>query len=202
MSFLKFPSLLSYASWMMISSTLNLCSLVGSLSFRAFFPRMTEKRWVLAWELKHKRSNQRSVSTCCVHSDLTSYPSGKQWAAVRTQQAEIRLPPQRKTFSLVLLRQNMAATQGWNSTVATVPPTIFICLRLLRFPHVGSAPGGAKNKFSSAEGRKRSVRMMESVRWWGYLAPDQRVQAKVGLERQDERVNAGGNRRRGFNPRQ
>lgn len=87
-------------------------------------------------------------------SDLTSYPSGKQWAAVRTQQAEIRLPPQRKTFSLDLLRQNMAATHGWDSTVATVPPTIFMCFLLVRSPHVSSAAGGLKTKLKTVVGRK------------------------------------------------
>lgn len=73
MSFFKFPSLLSYASWMMISSTLNLCSLVGSLSFRAFFPRMTEKRRVLAWELKHKRPNHCLSAPAAV--TVTSLPT-------------------------------------------------------------------------------------------------------------------------------
>lgn len=148
MSLLKFPSLLSYPAWMMTSSTLNVCSTAGSLSFRAFFPRVTEKRCCWVRELKHKVTRKvqstcfSSASAVSTVSDLTSYPSGKQWAAVRTQQAEIRLPPQRKTFSLDLLRQNMAATHGWDSTVATVPPTIFICFLLVRWPHVSSAAGG------------------------------------------------------------
>lgn len=71
MSLLKFPSLLSNPSWTMISSTLNACSAVGSLSFRAFFPRMTEKRRILVWELKHKFTspiNRLSLSTCCEYS--------------------------------------------------------------------------------------------------------------------------------------
>lgn len=146
----------------MISSTLNLCSTARSVSFMTFFPRMTEKRRGLAWELKHKFTG-KVQSTCChfhfsapasvTGRDVTSYPSGKQWAAVRTQQAEIRLPPQRRTFSLDLLRQNMAATHGWDSTVATVPPTIFICFLLERWPHVDSAAGG-ETKFKAMEGKK------------------------------------------------
>ncbi len=165
-SLLKFPSLLSNPSWMMTSSTLNVCSTVRSVSFRAFFPRLTEKWRPLVWELKHKFTrgpiNLLFLSCAVVtRSDLTSYPSGKQWAAVRTQQAEIRLPPQRKTFSLDLLRQNMAATHGWDSTVATVPPTIFICFLLVRWPHVSSAAGGLKTKLKTVMGKKHE----NSIRW-------------------------------------
>lgn len=54
MSLLKFPSLLSNPSWMMISSTLNVCSTVRSVSFRAFLPNVTEKWHFLVCELKHK----------------------------------------------------------------------------------------------------------------------------------------------------
>lgn len=54
MSLLKFPSLLSKPSWMMISSTLNVCSTVGSVSFRAFLPSVTDKLRCLVWELRHK----------------------------------------------------------------------------------------------------------------------------------------------------
>lgn len=96
---------------------------------------------------------------------LNSYPSGKQWAAVRTQQEEIRLPPQRNTFSLDLLRQNMAATQGWDSTVATVPPTIFICFLLVRCPHVKSV-SSADEMLIFIHLREWSVKMTSSVRYW------------------------------------
>lgn len=45
----------------------------------------------------------------------------------------------------------MAATHGWDSTVATVPPTIFICFLLRRCPHVDS--------IDSAEGQLHSLEM-------------------------------------------
>lgn len=54
MSLLKLPSLLSKPSWTTISSTLNVCSVDESLSFRAFFPRTTEKRRLFWWDLKYK----------------------------------------------------------------------------------------------------------------------------------------------------
>lgn len=152
MSFLKFPSLLSNPSWTMISSTLNVCSVAGLLSFSAFFPKMTEKRCFFRWELKQKFTNSTGCSApaATAAGDFTSYPSGKQWAAVRTQQDAIRLPPQRKTFSLDLVRQNMAAIHGWDSTVTTPPPTIFICFLPERWPHVDAAAGG-ENKFNTAD---------------------------------------------------
>ncbi|TNN33136.1 hypothetical protein EYF80_056698 [Liparis tanakae] len=121
-----FPSLLSNPGWRTISSTLKRCSTIGSVSFMAFFPRTTEKRRLLLSALKRTFTSTGSPAPE-TGSDVASHPSGKQWAAVSTQQAEIRLPPQRNTFSFDLLRQKMAATHGWDSTVATVPPTIFIC---------------------------------------------------------------------------
>lgn len=68
MSFMKFPSLLSNPSWTMISSTLNICSVAGLLSFSAFLPKMTEKRCFFSWELKQKFTSpfdRLSLSTCC-----------------------------------------------------------------------------------------------------------------------------------------
>lgn len=99
---------------------------------------------------------------CGTTSGLSSYPSGKQWAAVRTQQDEMRLPPQRNTFSLDLVRQNMAATQGWDSTVATVPPTIFICFLLRRCPHVDSI-GSAEGQLHSLEMRHENDKFVQAV---------------------------------------
>lgn len=110
-------------------------------------------------------------------SSITSHPSGKQWAAVRTQHAEIRLPPQRKTSSLPLLRQKMAATHGWDSTVVTVPPTIFICLLLVRRPQVEPMAARQKQVECSSEGEGSKY-----VRWGCYLAVGQLVWAEVGLE--------------------
>ena len=185
MSLLKFPSLLSNPSWTMMSSTLNACSTVGSLSFRAFFPRTTEKRRFLVWELKQKsqvRSTCRSSAPAAVTAgDLTSYPSGKQWAAVRTQQDEIRLPPQRKTFSLVALRQNMAATHGWDSTVATDPPTIFMSFLLLRRPHVSAAGGWNQDQYTSGETHDSRMWWVQKG-GWSYLVLDQLVQVQVKEE--------------------
>lgn len=185
MSLLKFPSLLSNPSWMKISSTLNVCSRCASVSFKAFFPRVTVKRRVLMWELKDK------FITCChscfsapaglAESDLVSYPSGKQWVAVRTQQGEIKLPPQRKIRSLDLLRQNMAAIHGWDSTVAIVPPTIFICF-LVRWPHVDSAGEHNQHDFYYRDQKAFKCNMMISRKKWPYLTLPQWVGAKEGPE--------------------
>lgn len=74
MSLLKLPSLSSNPSCTMIFSTLNLCSAVGSLSFRAFLPRTTEKRRSLSWELKqHKVHSDRSKSLLLVSRHLPRF---------------------------------------------------------------------------------------------------------------------------------
>lgn len=120
-------------------------------------------------------------------SGVSSYPSGKQWAAVRTQQDEIRLPPQRNTFSLDLLRQNMAATQGWDSTVATVPPTIFVCFLLVRCPHVDSVCT-ADEAFIFIHWREWSMKMTSSVMQQSYLGLDWWLWADPGLILQNKTV--------------
>lgn len=119
-------------------------------------------------------------------SGLSSYLSGKQWAAVRTQQDEIRLPPQRNTFSLDLC-DNMAATQGWDSTVATVLPMIFICFLLMRHPHVDSV-SSADETFICLHLREWSMKMTSSLREWRHLCLDQWLWAEPGLILQDETV--------------
>lgn len=172
MSLLKFSSLLSKPSWIKISSTLNVCSMVRSVSFRAFLPKLTEKRCRLVLELKDKCI--RTVRLSCYHchvsahavltgNDLTSYPSGKQWAAVRTQQGEIRVPLQRKILSLDFLRQNMVATHGWDSTVATFPSTIVICFPMVGLPHLDSAAGGW-NKVQNK--REKKQKKHGKATWW------------------------------------
>lgn len=113
-----------------------------------------------AWNLD--RTGMTGPGFDPILSGLSSYPSGKQWAAVRTQQDEIRLPPQRNTFSLDLARQNMAATHGWDSTVATVPPTIFICFLLRRCPHVVSI-GSAEGQLLSLEMRHENDEFGQAV---------------------------------------
>lgn len=164
MSLLKFPSLLSKFSWMKTSSTWNVCSRVGSVSLRAFFPRVTDRRRALVWVLErnHKKEPIETIPAFIVIfqtpagaavSDLSTHPSGKQWAAVRTQQGEIRLPPHRKTFCLDLLLQNMAAIHGCDSTVVTVPPTIFICFPG-RWPHVDSVCGNKRRMLTFELKRK------------------------------------------------
>lgn len=144
-------------------------------------------------ENSRDKSDQPAVCQhllCVTVSDLTSYPSAKQCAAVRTQQDEIRLPPQRKTFSLDLLRQNTVATHGWDSTGATVPPTIFKSFRLVRWPHVNSAAAGLNQHNVGHSRGKEHVKVTCGVQYNGgvYLALDEWVQAKAGLELQDERV--------------
>lgn len=76
-SLLKFPSLLSNPSWMKIFSTLNFCSTLGLLSFRAFFPRVTVKRSAMVLFLKHKFTKQVQsqlfLSTCCISSKWSHF---------------------------------------------------------------------------------------------------------------------------------
>lgn len=108
---------------------------------------------------------------------VTSHPSGKQWAAVRTQHAEIRLPLQRKMLPLLLLLQKIAATHGWDSTVAMVPPTIFICFFLVRRPQVEPMARKQKQLECSSEGKG-----LECTKRPCYLAAGHLVWAKVRLE--------------------
>lgn len=142
MSWSKLPSLLSYPSWRISSSTRNICSEDSSVSFNALFPKKTDRRRTLVPALDrgwrgggimnisptmHRR--KFTAEHVVVHTRGSSpHPSGKQWAADSTQQGAIRLPPHRNTRRRVLVDQNMAATHGWDSTVVTVPPTIFIRL--------------------------------------------------------------------------
>lgn len=132
MSLLKLPSVLLKFSWMMTSETLNFCSLCRSVSFIAFFPRNTESARTFVSELQtHKHTSKWMCKHTQVHIIHTQThirctdPSGKQCAAVRTQQGEMRLPPQVNTWFWDLC-VNTAAIQGWRCTVLKAPPTTFM----------------------------------------------------------------------------
>lgn len=76
---------------------------------------------------------RKSIDSFLLSVCLRTDPWGKQCAAVRTQQGEMRLPPQVNALPRDLLL-NTAAIQGWSSTALRAPPTTFM-LRSSLWPH-------------------------------------------------------------------
>lgn len=95
-----------------------------------------------------------------------SHPSSKQWAAVTTQQGEMREPPQRKPWPKI------AAIQGCDSTSAKEPFTILLALRSDLSPHDSSAktPGMSSETRGVKEKPKPTPRAAPN-----YLYPVQQV---------------------------
>lgn len=85
----------------------------------------------------------------CSSVSLCTDPSGKQCAAVRTQQGEMRLPPQVNALPRDLLL-NTAAIQGWSSTALKAPPTTFM-LRSSLWPHC--QPGHMRDRAACQSNR-------------------------------------------------
>lgn len=168
MSLLKLE--LSNPWWIIIFSTEKICSFFELVSLMAFFPRCTESRWMSVSLLsKYQRGNssdlQKSRKQGCF---CMSHPSGKQWAAVTTQQGEMREPPQRKLLSKI------AATQGCDSTSVKDPFTILLALCSDLSPHDSSAktPGMSSDKRREKE-RKKETTMPRTTQ--NYLYPVQQV---------------------------
>lgn len=189
MSLLKFPSLLSNPSWTMISSTLNACSAVGSLSFRALFPRMTEKRRILVWELKHKFTspiNRLSLSTCCEYSKWPHFLPVREAVGSCEDPAGWDQTPATAENLLLGLAAPIYGSDPWvgfhsgNGSTHDLHLLSSGALATCRLRSWGM-------KTSSIQPRAKAWKwdMMSSVRQWSYLALDQWVQATAGLEIQD-----------------